>query len=191
MSARAGGGRVARRVAWLGAVGLAGAGCHRSESSSGGGAPAPSGVAASAASSSAPSASAAVTAVPVVPAEAAFEGTYAAAPGTLYLLPDEPSWRGDDAGDGLGPGTLALRVDRATGRVTGKGDGALGAVVLVGQLGDEGVLTFAMRPADPMGGGFTGTGYATREDGGFTGTLHASNGRANLLREATFTMSAK
>jgi hypothetical protein len=165
------------------------AACSKSESESSA-APAP---ATSPRSALAASASAAVTAAPVDagPKNTTYEGTYAATPGTLSRMPDSPKWSGDEADAGLGPGTLSFTIDGATGRIAGKAEGALGDLILAGQLGDEGVVTFTLLRASPADGGFTGVGRGVRTAaGGIEGTLHVSTALGSVLREGTFTVGA-
>jgi len=161
-------------------------GCGKSESSTG---PGSTGTTSAAAASA--SASAAVAAAPVdaAPADASFTGTYAAAPTSIAASPSAPAWGGDTADAGLGPGTLTFTIDAATGRLRGKGDGAFGDVVVNGQVGEGGALTFALVRANPTDGGFTGVGWGTRTGDKIQGTVHASTALGNVLREATFTMS--
>ncbi len=187
--ARASFGRLASRgplvlLVWLGGLGA----CGRSESSA---AP-PSPASAPAASASAAVLVAQVDAAPA-PTTASFSGAYTAAVGTLTMPAGAPSWSGDDADAGTGPGTLSFTIDARSGHIEGKGDGALGDVVVNGQLGEGGVLTFTLLRATPTDGGFTGVGYGTRTPDGkkIEGTLRASTARGNMLREATFTLSAR
>ena len=177
--------RVETRLRFFVAVGLCLAACSKSESSA---APLPL-----PSSSSAAATSASPTPAPVDagPRTTTYEGTYAASPGTLSRMPDSPRWTGDEADAGLGPGTLSFTLDGATGRLTGKGEGALGDVLLAGQLGDDGVVTFTLLRASPLDGGFTGVGRGVRNAaGGIEGTLHVSTALGSVLREATFTTGA-
>jgi hypothetical protein len=144
--------------------------------------------AAPASASAAPQASAPVDAGPK---DASFTGTYAATASAMSSTPSSPAWNGDVADAGLGDGTLSFTIDGATGRLLGKGDGALGDVVVNGQLGEGGKLTFALLRANPTDGGFTGTGWGTRTGDTIQGTVHASTATGNVLREATFTVSRK
>lgn len=145
----------------------------------------------SASASAAPSASAAAP-LDAGPSIAKWSGTYTSAPGSFYV-PDGPEFkgvkfRGEDAGDGLGEGTISFEVDPTTHVLTGTISGALGDLVLSGTAQDD-VTTFNVRPKDPSGMGFTGTGRATpKGTSELEGTIRLSKATANVIREATFSV---
>lgn len=123
-----------------------------------------------------------------------FEGKYTAAAGSLYV-PDAADYagfkfRGEDASIALGEGTLSVTIDPASGVVTGTGDGALGPIVLSGSRSGD-VLTFSFWRKDPADQGASGTGQGTVSGNTIEGTLRAAAGTANVIREATFTLSKK
>jgi hypothetical protein len=128
-------------------------------------------------------------------ARASYEGTYTSKAGSLYVPEGAEykaaQWRGDDAGDGLGDGTFAFAVEPSTGRVEGKGTGALGSVVLAGVMADDGTVSFAIGRADPLDGGFTGAAIGKLAGDTIEGTMRLSRGRADAIREATFTAKRK
>ena len=171
------------------AVVLFGAACDRSDAKPLGTQPSAS----VAASTSAPPAL-----VDSGPTIAKWAGAYTAAPGSFFV-PDAPEFkgvkfRGEDAGDGLGEGTLAFEVDPVTHVIAGEVHGALGDLVLggarlptTGPPEDE-VYAFTVRPKDPSGMGFTGTGRATLKGAEVAGTLRVSKATANVIREATFSL---
>jgi hypothetical protein len=126
-----------------------------------------------------------------------FEGTYEAAPGTMFVpregdVPNAAEWagtkfRGDDAGVGRGPGTLTLRVE-PSGDVAGEGAGSLGAFTLVGQkLGDR--LRGTIRGGAPEA--FHGTFDLAIAGSGASGTAAVSDGEARVVRTLTITLTAK
>lgn len=144
-----------------------------------------------------PSASTAASRSPIAapvdaaPAIARWSGTYASAAGSLYV-PDAPefkgsTFRGEDAGDGLGDGTLSFEVDPLTHGLAGEVHGALGDLVLFGAV-QEDVYSFTVRPKDASGMGFSGTGRASPKGTEIAGTLRVSKATANIIREATFSL---
>jgi hypothetical protein len=142
-----------------------------------------------------PASATVVDAAPKAKENVSYEGTYSSKAGSLFV-PDgaeykSAQWRGDDAGEGLGNGELAFSIDPATGRVEGKGSGALGSVVLAGVRANDGVVSFAIFRADPLDGGFTGAGIGKLSGDSIAGTMRLSRGRADAIREASFTAKAK
>lgn len=126
-----------------------------------------------------------------LPSIARWSGTYAAVAGGLYV-PDAPEFkgmkfRGEDAGDGLGDGTLWFEIDPVTHTLKGELGGALGELVVGGAVKDD-VYAFTVRPKDPSGMGFSGTGRAVPKGTQLAGTLRASRATANIIREATFSL---
>jgi hypothetical protein len=99
-------------------------------------------------------------------------------------------WRGDDAGDGVGEGTLSFSVDPATGRLAGKGEGALGNVVLAGEL-EGAVVSFAIRRSSPFDGGYTGAATGRLAGDKLEGTMRLSRATADAIREGTFTVTRR
>jgi hypothetical protein len=144
----------------------------------------------------APSASAVASAAPsasVSPAAASpltWKGTYKTAPGTLTVPADlaKTHWSSSDTTTGVGDGTMQLTVDRATHRVSGALDGAVGAAVVEGQLGD-GQLSGAVRRKDPTDKGLVGTLLAAVSPDKVTGTLTLATGDGATLRTGTFTLT--
>lgn len=148
-------------------------------------------------SSGAPSASASASAAPVVdaaPKESnAWSGKYTAVGATLYVTAQTRDaglkFRGEDASTGLGEGNLHVTADPTTHEVTGDLDGALGDLVIVG-MRDKDDVTFTVRPKTPSDESYFGTGVAKVDGGKLVGTLHVSRSRANVIREATFSLGA-
>jgi hypothetical protein len=62
-------------------------------------------------------------------------------------------------------------------------------VVLTGQLGEDGTVTFSLLRANARDGGFTGIAYGKREGAKIEGTMHTSTAVANVLREASFSLT--
>ncbi len=138
----------------------------------------------------APAAAATGSAAGTAATAADYTGSYKATPGTLYV-PEEKDWkgfrfRGEDAGVGLGDGTLTLKVKEG-GRVEGEGDGAFGKFILSGVLAENTVTANVYRK-DPSDGGFTGFLIGTKKGDAFEGTMKLSLAKANVLRDATFTV---
>ena len=136
-------------------------------------------------------------AVAEAPKTRTFEGTYEAAPGTMFVpregdVPNAAEWagtkfRGDDAGVGRGPGTITLRLE-PSGEVAGEGAGSLGAFTLVGQkLGER--LRGTLRGAGPES--FQGTFDLALANEGASGTAAVSDGEARVVRTLTITLGAK
>lgn len=138
------------------------------------------------------SASASASAVVAPAGPRTFKGTYTAKAAPMYV-PDGGEYagvkfRGDDAGDALGEGNLTLTIDK-DGIVSGEGSGALGAIVIAG-LERDGDVTFTVSRKEANDLGPTGTGVATLSDKTIDGTLRVSAYRAQIIREATFKLSA-
>lgn len=173
------------------------AGCENKS----GGPPAPS---ASAASASAPVASASVASASAAPsasasaapsaASAGWAGAYKSAAGAVSLPAGKDfkdvTWKGDDAGVGIGEGTISITVDGATGRVTGTAEGALGAVVLDGMLVD-GAFTASIARKDPSDRGLIGTAIGKATGDKIDGTMSLSSPDAVIVRKATFSLAKK
>jgi hypothetical protein len=98
------------------------------------------------------------------------------------------TWRGDDAGDGLGEGNLSVTIDRKTGAVHGAADGPIGDTLLVGAMQGE-TLTASVVRKDPLDRGLTGTAVAKSSGDSVTGTMRLSVANARVVREATFTLA--
>lgn len=151
--------------------------------------PAPSVVASSSAAavaSAAPSASVAAAGT----APQAWHGKYTTTPGSLVVPKDwaKTHWSSSDTTAGVGDGTMLLTVDPATHRITGTLDGAIGAAVVEGLLG-EGGLTATIRRKDPTDKGLAGTLVATASADKVTGTLTLTTGDGATLRSGTFTLT--
>ncbi len=99
-------------------------------------------------------------------------------------------FRGEDAGSGLGEGTMNLASDPITHQVTGDLDGPLGALVINGTR-DKDDVTFSLRPKTPSDESYFGTGDAKLDHGKLVGTIHVSRARANVIRQATFSLDGK
>jgi hypothetical protein len=119
-----------------------------------------------------------------------WKGSYKTAPGTLTVPPDlsKTHWSSSDTTTGVGDGTMLLTVDPATHRVTGTLDGAIGAAVVDGLLGDA-QLSASVRRRDPTDKGLAGTLLATVSADKITGTLTLASGDGATLRTGTFTLA--
>jgi hypothetical protein len=118
-------------------------------------------------------------------------GTYASAPGALYIPPDWKNvrWTSQESSDGVGKGTLTLTVNPTSKRVSGTLDGALGPAVVDGYEGD-GWLSATVSRRRPGDRGFRGTLYATLTDAGAVGTIRAAPAAAESIRVATFEVTS-
>jgi hypothetical protein len=119
-------------------------------------------------------------------------GRYTSAPGSIYVFDGGEwagvTWRGDDAGLGLGEGEVSLHVDDKTSAVIGSADGAIGDVEVQGTLdGDK--LTASVLRKDPKDRGLSGVLAATISGDQMRGEMKLSVADARVLREATFTLS--
>ena len=94
----------------------------------------------------------------------------------------------NDVTTGVGDGTMQLTLEPATHRVTGTLDGAIGAAVVEGLLGD-GQLSGAVRRKDPTDKGLAGTLLATVAADKISGTLTLASGDGATLRTGTFTLT--
>jgi hypothetical protein len=170
--------------------------CSKTDPPAGGGAP-PATSSAALTSASAPSptpSSSAAGAGSAAPSSAgakagagAFSGDYQSAV-TDLAVPEGVKWKGDaPADEGVGKGTLSLSVDEA-GIVTGSGTGALGDVILSG-ISRDGLVSGLVLRKSSADGGYTGTFYATEEQGELKGTIRVSKGNAGGLREAKFSLA--
>jgi hypothetical protein len=150
------------------------------------GRPAPAGAGANAT----PSASAATSASGAPPPAAwyvgSWSGTFAARPFRVILekKPDGlPGWSKDDGKVGSGSGTLSLTID-ASRRVVGSAQGALGDLLVTGEI-DGDTLRAAASPKAPAAlDGFAGTLVARRSADALVGRLQASTGDSQTVREA-------
>lgn len=138
---------------------------------------APSGSAAPAASGSAPAAAPAGE-------KGSFEGTFTSKVAKV-TPPAEAKvklWEKDPGKDGVGAGTIKLTI---SGRVvSGEVTGALGALVVSGDLDDK-VLTARLDPKDPNAqDAWTGTLTGKVEADGIAIVLRVASRNANLAREA-------
>jgi len=94
----------------------------------------------------------------------------------------------NDVTTGVGDGTMQLTLEPTTHRVTGTLDGAIGAAVVEGLLGD-GQLSGAVRRKDPTDKGLAGTLLATVAADKISGTLTLASGDGATLRTGTFTLT--
>jgi hypothetical protein len=136
--------------------------------------------------SASPSASATASAA----APLAWKGSYKTAVGALAV----PSafaknhYASNDVTTGVGDGAMQLTIDPTTRRVTGTLDGAIGAAVIEGLMGD-GQLSGAVRRKDPTDTGLAGTLLATVSAEKISGTLTLATGDGATLRTGTFTLT--
>jgi hypothetical protein len=152
-------------------------------------APSPSG---NASASSAPvaSAPAAASAATASSAPQSWRGKYSTTPTSLVVPKDwsKTHWSSSDTTAGVGDGAITLTIDPATHRVTGTLDGAIGAAVVEGQLGTDG-LTASVRRKDPTDKGLSGTLVATMAADKITGALTLTTGDGATLRAGTFSLA--
>jgi hypothetical protein len=155
----------------------------------GGTAPSASGSPAASSGASPAVSAKAATATPTV---ATWTGKYTSALGSLYVFDGGEwagvTWRGDEAGVGLGEGTLTLTVDPTTHGVHGTADGAIGDVVVVGSTAED-TLTASVLRKDPLDRGLTGTLVAKTSGDAMTGSMKLSVANARVIREVTFTLT--
>lgn len=120
----------------------------------------------------------------------AWHGKYTTTPGSLVVPKDwaKTHWSSSDTTAGVGDGTMQLAVDPATHRVTGTLDGAIGAAVVEGVVGADGV-TASVRRKDPTDKGLAGTLVATASADKITGTLTLATGDGATLRSGAFTLT--
>ena len=149
--------------------------------------PTPS-VAASAAPAASAGPSASVAAAAAAPQ--AWHGKYTTTPGSLVVPKDwaKTHWSSSDTTAGVGDGTMQLAVDPTSHRVTGTLDGAVGAAVVEGLVGESG-LTGSVRRKDPTDKGLAGTLVATVSADKVAGTLTLTTGDGATLRSGTFTLT--
>ena len=95
-----------------------------------------------------------------------------------------------DVTTGVGDGAMQLTIEPTTRRVTGTLDGAIGAAVIEGLLGD-GQLSGAVRRKDPTDKGLAGTLLATVSAEKISGTLTLATGDGATLRTGTFTLDPR
>lgn len=178
-------------------LGLAAQGC--SHSSSTGEAPTP----ASSASAATPAPSASGSAHVASPPKAAatpvtWTGTYASAPGSLYVY-DGGEWkgvhfRGDDASIGLGEGPMSFTIDPKTHELRGTASGPIGDVLLAGDVPADALehseITFSILRKDTTDRGFTGTGVGKVTAGGIQGSMRLSRGDAHVIRDVKFDLKS-
>ncbi len=94
-------------------------------------------------------------------------------------------WKADNGKQASGEGKLSLQA-AADGSVIGTASGALGELVVVGQVdGDRATLTLAS--AQPNG--FHGVVLAAESAEGMAGTLRASTGDSLQVRQAKVTLA--
>jgi hypothetical protein len=126
------------------------------------------------------------------PAITTWSGKYTSEPGSLYVFDGgewaSVTWRGDEAGIGLGDGTLTLTVNRETKEVRGTAEGAIGDVVLVGSIADDTVTGSVLRK-DPQDRGLTGTLIAKLSGEALSGSMKLSVANARVIREVKFTVT--
>lgn len=144
-------------------------------------------------SATAPASASAATSAAPVGGPRTFKGTYTAAHAGFYVPDGAPydgvKFRGDDAGDALGDGTLSITIDES-GIVSGEGAGPLGAITIAG-IERDGDVTFTVARKDPNDLGGTGTGIGTLSAKSLDGTMRVSAYRAQIIREATFKLTAQ
>ncbi len=166
---------------------LAGACGHSSQEGPAG--PVPSAVTSALAipvASAAPSASvAAASATPQ-----AWHGKYTTTAGSLVVTKDwaKTHWSSSDTTTGVGDGTMRLNVDPTSHRVTGTLDGAIGAAVIEGMAGTDGVSA-SVRRKEPTDKGLAGTLVASVSPEKITGTLTLTTGDGAMLRTGSFTLT--
>jgi hypothetical protein len=119
-----------------------------------------------------------------------WRGSYKTTPGTLAVPTDwsKTHWSSSDTTAGVGDGAILLTVDPATRRVSGTVDGAIGAAVVEGMLGDA-QLSGSVRRKDPTDKGLAGTLVATVSTDKVTGTMTLASGDGAMLRTGTFTLA--
>lgn len=134
------------------------------------------------------------TVTPPVLSDEGWTGTYVSEVGSFYVFDAGEwagvTWRGADAGSGLGRGELTLTVERATRRVSGTANGAIGDVVLLGTI-DNGTLAASVLRKSPLDGGLAGTAIGEVSRDQIVGTMRLSSGDARLIREARFTVARR
>ncbi len=123
----------------------------------------------------------------------AYAGKYAVTPATMYV-PSAKDWSmvkfKNDEQKMLGDGELTIRVDQ-DGRVAGGTEaGPLGASVLDGSLRD-GMISATVRRKDPSDNGLTGTLVGKLAGNAITGTMKLAEANAAVVRQASFSASAK
>jgi hypothetical protein len=135
------------------------------------------------------SAAASSSAAPALAFPRSWKGTYKTAAATLAVPSawSKTHWSSSDATEGVGEGTMTLVIDAATRRISGSVDGAMGAALLDGQLGD-GRLSAAIVRKDPTDKGLVGTLQATIAADKVTGTMSLSTGNGGTVRTGTFTL---
>jgi hypothetical protein len=133
-----------------------------------------------------------VAAAKAPPAITTWSGKYTSEPGSLYVFDGgewaSVTWRGDEAGIGLGEGTLTLTVNRQTNDVRGTAEGAIGDVVLVGSIADDAVTGSVLRK-DPQDRGLTGTLVAKKAGEAISGSMKLSVANARVIREVKFSVT--
>jgi hypothetical protein len=136
--------------------------------------------------SAAPSASVAAASGP----PQAWHGKYTTTAGSLVVPKDwaKTHWSSSDTTAGVGDGSMQLTVDPGSHRVSGTLDGAIGAAVVEGVVGSDG-LTASVRRKEPTDKGLAGTLVATVSADKVTGTLTLTTGDGAMLRTGTFTLT--
>jgi hypothetical protein len=179
----------------MGVVACSGLACTPTQSSSAG--PAPSATP----SSSAPL-PAGSTPEPRATTVETWSGKYVSAAGSVYVFDGgewaSVSWRGDDAGLGLGEGTMSVKLDRKAGVIHGVAGGAIGDAVISGALVPEEVrspgsrgerIMASVARKDPLDRGLSGTLEATAQGDKLIGTMRLSPANARVVRQASFTLT--
>jgi len=123
-----------------------------------------------------------------------WSGTYASAPGSLYVY-DGGEWkgvhfRGDDASIGLGEGPLSFTLDATTHELRGTASGPIGDVILAGVVSPDALehneITFSILRKDTTDRGFTGTGVGKMSGKSIAGSMRLSRGDAHVIRDVRF-----
>jgi hypothetical protein len=92
----------------------------------------------------------------------------------------DPAWQLDNGKKSAGPGHIELSI-WSNGRVTGKASGALGDLVIEGNV-DGKTLTASLSP--PSADGFRGVIAGEIDGESLKGQLHAASSDSSVVREA-------
>jgi hypothetical protein len=158
-------------------------------------APAASPVASAAASGAASAAGSAAARPASDGAAETWKGAFKAKPSSIELSKDAAAdvkvWAKDPGTELVGDGTLTLQITGSGNRraVKGEGSGALGDLVIVGEISDNELRARvdAKNPNDPNA--VTGVLQGTVKGDAIESTLRVSNRNANRVREADFKLT--